>query len=113
MAFCLVAVVDGELAGFIWGSAMKRDESGVYWMNWIGVSIKFRRRGIARALMSDLERRLRKLGYHKIWFNIDPQNNRSQKTFRSFGFHKIALIRHHWYGLDAMIWNKELQKVPK
>lgn len=108
-ALCLVAVIDGQLAGFCWGSSVKSTEDGVYWMNWIGVSKKFRRRGVARQLMTTLEDIVRQRKFHKIWMNIDPQNTRSQKTFESLGYHKVTLIRNHWYGLDALIWDKELK----
>ncbi len=112
-AYCLLAVDGKTVVGFIWGMPMRATEDGVYWMNWVGVHAAYRRRGVARRMMKALEAELRKHQFHKLWFNIDPKNSRSAKTFAALGYHQIARVKHHWYGHDALLWEKDLMPTKK
>lgn len=105
---CLVAVQDKRLVGFVYGAPAKQSRDGVFWMNWAGVTKEARRAGVARKLMKALETYLKRNGFHKIWFNTDKKNTQAAKVWKRLGYRYVTTIKNHWYGMDALIWDKEL-----
>jgi len=41
-------------------------DAGTYWVDWLGVDKKFRRRGLGEKLLKSLEKRLKEIKIHKM-----------------------------------------------
>ena len=86
----LVAEVDGQIAGYVYGSVEPRDwaalldEHGA--IHDVHVSSKFRRRGLARALMAAAAERFRTLGVTKVVLSSATANVEGQSLFKSLGY---------------------------
>lgn len=100
-----LAAYDGrELCGFCFG----KEDAGTFWIEWYGVAPEHRRQGIARALMVNLARTVRKRSIPKLWCDSRTSNRESNGMLRSMGFRRIVKIRNHWYGHDFYLWEKSL-----
>jgi ribosomal protein S18 acetylase RimI-like enzyme len=75
-----------ELEGSIVGVVMAGYEGHRGWVNYLAVDIGQRRRGIATALMRDVERRLRALGCPKINLQVRLDNGAVQSFYVAIGF---------------------------
>jgi ribosomal protein S18 acetylase RimI-like enzyme len=75
-----------ELEGSIVGVVMAGYEGHRGWVNYLAVDIGQRRRGIATALMRDVERRLRALGCPKINLQVRLDNSAVQSFYVAIGF---------------------------
>lgn len=86
----LVAEVDGHLAGYLYGSMEERDWAALLdahgAIHDIHVSSKFRRRGVARALMAAAKERFASLGAEKIVLSTATQNAEGQGLFKALGY---------------------------
>jgi N-acetylglutamate synthase len=80
----IVAEVHGKIIGSVFGTHDGRKG----WINRLAVDPDFRRQGIARRLVADVEKRLRKLGIDIIAALIEDWNARSMKTFKRLGYEK-------------------------
>jgi ribosomal protein S18 acetylase RimI-like enzyme len=87
-------------------------EAGLAWLDWVAVSAAHRGRGVAHALMRDLERSAVARGAHKIWCDSRVENMASQKLLESHGYSVAVTLKRHWYGLDFFIWEKFLEVAP-
>jgi ribosomal protein S18 acetylase RimI-like enzyme len=100
--FAQIARVDGELAGF----CFSQKDDGLIWLSWFGVSPKYRRQGIGRALLAALERRARSCRSHKIWCDSRTDNAPSCNLLNRSGFRPICKVTNHWYGQDFILWER-------
>ena len=91
----LVAVIGGEIVGFIIGGA-SRYEFGIPehigWIDTIGVNPEFQRRGIARILFKEMAENLKKDGVDSIFTLVTRRDWRLLKFFNSLGFEKGDLV---------------------
>jgi len=84
----LVAEVDGKIVGTILGTHDGRKG----WLNRVAVAKKFRRQGIARRLVTEVEHRLDKLGLDVIACLIERDNEISMKFFNRLGYEKSDVL---------------------
>jgi ribosomal protein S18 acetylase RimI-like enzyme len=78
----LVAEVDGKMVGCVLGTHDGRKG----WINRLAVEAAFRRRNIAKRLVSRLEGEFEKLGLEVFACVIDGENEVSQEVFRRLGY---------------------------
>lgn len=83
-------------------------EAGMFWSDWGIAHPLYRRKGISRALMTFLEKKLKKEGVHKIWCDSRTNNKESISALKKLGFKKIVTIKNHWYKQDFILWQKLL-----
>ncbi|BAU41115.1 MAG: GNAT family N-acetyltransferase [Thermoleptolyngbya sp. C42_A2020_037] len=104
--YCLVAEIEGELAGFVLGTIISK-ASWVYgYIIWLGVSPKFQRRGVADKLVDKIVERMIEEGARFMLVDTDPANEPAIKFFRRKGFGNprrhvylsMNLSKHEIYG---------------
>lgn len=78
----LVAELDGKLVGSVLGTHDGRKG----WINRLAVLPAYRRRGIARRLVTEVERRLHKIGIDIVACQIEDWNKVSMKIFKKLGY---------------------------
>jgi ribosomal protein S18 acetylase RimI-like enzyme len=94
-ALVLVAVFDGRVAGYLYGTVEPRDwnmlldEHGTVHDLFVGEP--FRGRGVARALLSEGLARLEAMGAPRIVLNTALGNAPAQALFESFGFRRTMV----------------------
>lgn len=76
------AFIEGELAGVCIGS----EDGRKGWINRVAVKKEFQRRGIARLLIAEAEKRLRARGLKIICVLIEDWNNASLSLFQKAGY---------------------------
>ncbi len=90
-----VAEVDGQVAGYVYGTIEPRDWAKLLdahgAVHDIFVSDTFRRKGIAKALMLDAIRRLREAGAPRVVLYSATPNTQSQALFTSLGFRSTMI----------------------
>jgi ribosomal protein S18 acetylase RimI-like enzyme len=86
----LVAEVDGEIAGYFYGSVEERDWALLLEehaaVHDVFVDARFRRRGVARALMLEAIRLFDARGAKRVVLGTAKQNAEGQALFESLGF---------------------------
>jgi ribosomal protein S18 acetylase RimI-like enzyme len=100
----ICAIEDKKIIGFVCGYF----DAGTFWIDWIGISQRFRNKGVAENLENYLEKILRKSKIHKIWCDSRTNNKEVINLFKKLGFRKITKISKHWYKLDFYLWEKLL-----
>lgn len=100
----LVAEQDGEVAGYAsygpfraWAGYRYTVENAVY------VGERYRRRGIASALMRELVGRARGQGLHLMVAGIDADNAGSIELHRRLGFVEAGVLREAGYKFDRWL----------
>ncbi len=101
---CFLALEEKEIVGFVLG----RNESGVFWGDWIGVKKNSRRLGVAEALMKEIEKRLADAGAHKIWCDTRTTNTAAVTLLKKFKYKKLGTFKNGWYKQDFFLWEKDL-----
>ena len=92
--FGVIAEVDGVPAGATWARLLTADRPGYGYVAddvpelTLGVAPAFRRRGIARALLTELI--ARGASYQRLALSVDP-GNPAADLYRSLGFRKIGV----------------------
>jgi len=76
----------GELNGRIVASVMAGYEGHRGWLNYVAVDPDLRRRGLARALLADAERRLRAEGCPKINLQVRPGHTDAIEFYQRVGY---------------------------
>ena len=98
------ASVDGRLAGFV--AAEQRREETKAWIITIGVFPEYRRQGIARALLNEIEARIH---LPVVRLCVRRSNLAAQRLYESSGYHAIDIWRHYYRsGEDAQVYEKIL-----
>ena len=82
VAIFLLAEIDGELAGSVFGTHDGRRG----WINRLAVAPKFRRQGIARLLVEKVEQRFAEIGIEIVACLVENWNTQSMMTFERFGY---------------------------
>jgi len=83
-----------ELEGNVIGTAMAGYEGHRGWVNYLGVSRKFRRFGIARLLMEEIERCFRSIGCPKINLQIRFSNREAIGFYEAIGYKDDEVISY-------------------
>lgn len=76
----------GELTGEIVATVMGGYEGHRGWINYLAVSVKYRRKGYGRAIMAEVERRIRARGCPKINLQVRSTNSDVISFYRSLGY---------------------------
>lgn len=86
----LVAEEEGQIAGYLYGSLEERDWAKLLdahgAIHDVHVSAKFRRRGIAKALMAAAAQKFKALGAKQLVLNSANSNAEGQALFKSIGY---------------------------
>lgn len=76
----------GEIDGAIVATAMVGYDGHRGWINYLGVDPDHRRKGLARQIMREAERLLRKEGCSKINLQVRSSNTQAIEFYRQIGF---------------------------
>ncbi len=104
--YCLVAEIEGELAGFILGTIITKASWTYGYILWLGVSPNFQRRGVADRLVDKVIARMIEDGARLMLVDTDPENIPAVKFFNRKGFGNsrehiflsMNLSKHEFYG---------------
>lgn len=105
LSLWLVAEENGQVWGYV-GSQTVLDESDM--MN-VAVDPRFRRRGIARALIETLIAELSKLGSRCLRLEVRVSNENARALYARMGFQQLGLRKNYYHNPkeDALILGKE------
>lgn len=105
LSLWLVAVEEGQVAGYV-GSQSVLGEADM--MN-VAVSPEFRRRGVARALLLALERRLAENAVHSLTLEVRASNEPAISLYHSLGYVQVGRRPNYYHKPreDALILRKE------
>jgi len=108
-ADCVVAEVDGRLAGF----SMSSHQNGKGYIITIDVLSEHRRAGIGRALLGELERRLAAQDVRTIGLDTATDNQTAIAFWLKHGYRKRGLKKEYYPGgRDAFVMRKTLTPAP-
>lgn len=104
--YCLVAELEGTLAGFILGTVITKASWMYGYIMWLGVNPSFQRRGVGDKLVDKLVERMVEDGVRFMLVDTDPANIPAVKFFtrKGFGntrqhiFLSMNLSKHQYYG---------------
>ena len=105
LSLWLVAEEDGQVYGYV-GSQTVLDESDM--MN-VAVDPRFRRQGIARALIEALIAELSKMGSRCLRLEVRVSNENARALYARMGFQQLGLRKNYYHNPkeDALILGKE------
>ena len=93
----MVAELDGSPAGATWARQLFADRPGYGYVGddvpelTLGVSPAFRRRGVARAVLTELITQARAASYKRLSLSVDPDNP-ARALYESLGFRKTGVV---------------------
>jgi ribosomal protein S18 acetylase RimI-like enzyme len=93
----VVAELDGSPAGATWARLLTADRPGYGYIAddvpelTLGVSPGFRRRGVARAVLTEVIAQARAASYGRLSLSVDPDNP-ARKLYESLGFRKVGVV---------------------
>lgn len=105
LSLWLVAEENGRVFGYV-GSQTVLDESDM--MN-VAVDPRFRRQGIARALIETLISKLAKMGSRCLRLEVRVSNENARALYERMGFQQLGLRKNYYHNPkeDALILGKE------
>ena len=105
LSLWLVAEENGQVFGYV-GSQTVLDESDM--MN-VAVDPRFRRQGIARALIETLIAELAKMGSRCLRLEVRVSNENARALYERMGFRQLGLRKNYYHNPkeDALIVGKE------
>lgn len=105
LSLWLVAEENGQVYGYV-GSQTVLDESDM--MN-VAVDPRFRRQGIARALIEVLIAELAKMGSRCLRLEVRVSNESARALYARMGFQQLGLRKNYYHNPkeDALILGKE------
>jgi len=95
--FGVIAELDGSPAGATWARLLTAERPGYGYVAddvpelTLGVAAGFRRRGVARAVLTELITQARAASYRQLSLSVDPDNP-ARKLYESLGFHKVGVV---------------------
>lgn len=94
-----------EAAGFVFWRSLGEEAEILS----IGVAPRMRRRGGARALLSEVIERARSEGVRKLFLEVDVANSAAEALYASAGFDRIGRRRRYYKnGGDALVMRLNL-----
>jgi [ribosomal protein S18]-alanine N-acetyltransferase len=109
---CIVAEDDDALAGFAMAQeSIIRKSRGGHIVT-IDVAPEFRRHGVGRLLMEQVEDRMRSGGAGWLRLEVAVNNFAASEFYRGLGFAPIGRIPDYYHGsIDALVMEKALAEV--
>ena len=104
--YCLVAEIEGILAGFILGTIFTKHSVTYGYVNWMGVEPNFQRQGVGDRLVNKLIERMIGEDVQLVLADTDPENVSAINFFKRKGFNgerkhvflSMNLTEHEYYG---------------
>lgn len=104
-AVAVLAEADGDLAGF----CIAQMEGQIGYVVTLDVAPGWRRRGLARRLMAELETRARSAGAISMALHVFKGNTGAMQFYENIGYGRIGIAKAFYgRGLDALIYRKAL-----
>jgi ribosomal-protein-alanine N-acetyltransferase len=102
----LKAVVDNEMVGFVAGDPRPAQNAG--WIATIGVDPRYRRLGIARALLHACERRMK---YPRMKLTVRISNEAAIALYKREGYRTVDIWKSYYNdGEDGLVMEKILDR---
>ena len=107
-AVCLMAEDGGVLAGFV---VVEVDRAGqIGYVVTLDVAEGFRRSGVARRLMKEVEGEMRGLGVGEMALHVFAENEGAIRFYEASGYARTGVQRGFYgAGLDALVYRKTLR----
>jgi ribosomal-protein-alanine N-acetyltransferase len=104
----LLAKIGGEVAGFIIGSVEAQQGQLVGHVLTIDVALRFRRRGVGKRLMLELEEIYRQKGIREVHLEVREGNREGVALYRSLGYTVVAQLRNYYGVAHGLHLKKKL-----
>jgi RimJ/RimL family protein N-acetyltransferase len=102
-----ICIKDKEPVGFI----LTGPELGNLWLFWVYIEPRARRSDAFIASMRALIRQFDNGRFHKISTYTRPGNAAPAAVIRRIGYKQIALLEHHIFGEDYLLFERPLNKI--
>jgi ribosomal protein S18 acetylase RimI-like enzyme len=95
--FGVIAEADGSPAGATWARLLTAEQPGYGYIAadvpelTLGVAAGFRRRGVARGVLTELIAEARAASYGRLSLSVDPDNP-ARGLYESLGFRKVGVV---------------------
>lgn len=99
---------DKKLTGFAW---VTRFDSGLAYVDWIGVEKFYHRKGIFTKLMKKLEGAAKKWKAHKIYLYTYIKNKPAIEGYIKLGYRIEGVLKNHFWGGNFIVMGKDLRKI--
>lgn len=95
-ALALMVEVNGEASGFIIALVETDEEHKMGHIVTIDVMVKYRRKGLASALLRKMEKMLFEKGVEAIYLEVRVDNQAALKLYETQGYVKAELLEHYY-----------------
>jgi ribosomal-protein-alanine N-acetyltransferase len=104
-AITILAMAKGDLAGF----CVVQMEDQVGYVVTLDVAARWRRQGLARTLMSEMETKVRTAGGTAMALHVFPGNEGAVRFYQTIGYQPLG-VAEEFYGpdRDALVYGKAL-----
>jgi ribosomal-protein-alanine N-acetyltransferase len=108
-AVSLIAEDRGELIGFVIAHVKRVETEWRVYIVTLDVAPEWRRKGLARELMAEVEARSLADGARRIHLHVFMGNDAAIRFYERLGYESIRIIRGYYgAGLDAIVYRKDL-----
>lgn len=105
----LAESTSGAMVGFIIAEVRRRADKRVGHIVTIDVSAAMRRKGLGRALMFAVEKRLKEMGIERVRLEVAVDNLGAQAFYSQEGYERIGRIKGYYLDkIDAFVMEKGL-----
>jgi ribosomal-protein-alanine N-acetyltransferase len=106
----LAESTSGALIGFIIAEVRRKGEMRIGHIVTIDVAEAMRRKGLGRALMFAVERRMREVGIARVRLEVAADNLGAQAFYEEEAYERIGRIQGYYLGrVDAFVMEKKLE----
>ena len=103
--FCITAESSGRILGSIFGRIQRYRLS----IDSCAIHPDYRRRGIAAALLAELEKRAKAFSIHELDLKVRPSNSPALAFWQEMGFEQFEISPGYYLdGEDALLMHKKL-----
>ncbi len=106
----LAESTSGAMVGFIIAELRRKGEARVGHIVTIDVAASMRRKGLGRALIFAVERRLREMRIDRVRLEVSVDNDGAQGFYAEEGYERIGRIAGYYLDrIDAFVMEKKLE----